>query len=81
MDDAPQSFEQLLRERFERIRDLALDALDMLNAQAAGDTSAMATRGEPTWMVGQIANEVIAAERIASEFVLDDDEDEDEGER
>jgi hypothetical protein len=82
MDDAPEPFEGLLREKFERIRDLALDALDMLDAQARGDTTSPSARpGEPTWMVGQIANEVIDAERIISEFVVDDDDDEDEGER
>jgi hypothetical protein len=53
----------------------------MLNAQARGDTRAIATPGEPTWVVGQIANEVIDAERIISEFVLDQDDDEDEGGR
>ena len=76
MDDAPEGFEQLLREKLERIRDIALDALDMLDAQARGDTSPSARPGEPTWMVGQIANEVIDAERIISEFVVDDEEDE-----
>lgn len=71
--------EQLLREKFERIRDIALDALDMLDAQAGGEESPSARPGEPTWMVGQIANEVIDAERIISEFVVDDEDDEDDG--
>ena len=69
-----ESYEERLRERFEAIRDMALDALDMLDAQKADDDHAPIGRpGEPSWMLGQIAAEVAAAQTVAAEHRPDED--------
>ena len=72
----PESYEERLRESFEQIQALANDALSMLDAQREG--SPIVPPDETTWVLGQIAAQVIAAEAIIAEWDVSDDEADDD---